>query len=99
MPSNVVSDRPSVFVAPLGPPSQITVPITRSPTSSPSESPSDAPTEERFYYPDWIHEEQFCINDELDPEYMVVLQKDNYQYRSKLECCEVRLSVQEFLVT
>ena len=28
------------------------------------------------------------MNDRLDPEYMLVLQKQNYQYRSKRDCCE-----------
>ena len=40
-----------------------------------------------FQYPDWLHETQVCVNDGLDPEFMLLIQRDNYLYRSKEECC------------
>ena len=31
---------------------------------------------------------EVCVNDGLDPVYMKRLQRDNYLYRSKEECCQ-----------
>ena len=42
-----------------------------------------------LYYPDWINDSQVCLNDGADPEYMLQVQRENYLYRSKEECCEV----------
>ena len=54
---------------------------------APSDAPSDPPTGS-LYYPDWENEEQICVNDGADPTYMKKIQRDNYLYRSKEECCE-----------
>jgi len=56
------------------------------PTSMPSGMPSSSPTE-AWYYPDWINSNQVCVNDFLEPEYMLQVQRENYLYRSKEECC------------
>ena len=57
------------------------------PTVAPSAEPSAPPTGS-LYYPDWIHETQVCVNDGADPSFMKRLQRDNYLYRSKEECCQ-----------
>jgi len=62
--------------------------ITAAPTYSPSATPSSPPSSDDWYYPDWVFDSQVCLNDYLEPEYMVQYQKDNYLYRSKLECCQ-----------
>jgi hypothetical protein len=49
--------------------------------------PSESPTGS-LYYPDWINDSQVCLNDGADPEYMLQVQRENYLYRSKEECCE-----------
>jgi hypothetical protein len=56
------------------------------PSAAPSASPSASPTGAK-YYPDWINESQVCLNDGLDPEYMMQVQKENYLYDSKEDCC------------
>lgn len=64
----------------------LTVNIIAEPTLMPSAAPSEPPTE-AWYYPDWINDEQVCKNDYLEPEYMLEVQRKNYLYRSKEECC------------
>lgn len=66
---------------------KLVINISAMPTDMPSAAPSAAPTES-WYYPDWIYNTQVCVNDYLEPEYMLTHQRDNYLYRSKLECCE-----------
>lgn len=85
-PSNVPSTSQEPSDSPTTTPSISKSPSV-SPTDAPSSSPSDPPTGS-LYYPDWIHETQVCINDGLDPVFMKELQRDNYLYRSKEECCE-----------
>ena len=46
-----------------------------------------------LYYPDWINDSQVCLNDGEDPEYMLKVQRENYLYRSKEECCESELAM------
>jgi hypothetical protein len=57
-----------------------------SPSESPSAAPSASPTGSK-YYPDWINDSQVCLNDGADPEYMMQVQKENYLYDSKEDCC------------
>ena len=58
------------------------------PSESPSAEPSAPPTGQ-LYYPDWENVEQICVNDGATPEYMNKIQRDNYLYTSKEECCQV----------
>jgi hypothetical protein len=60
---------------------------TVAPTFPPSDAPSASPTGS-LYYPDWENAEQICVNDGADPEFMKRLQRDQYLYESKEECCE-----------
>ena len=60
--------------------------VLESPTYEPSAAPSSSPTE-AWYYPDFTYESNVCLNDYLEPEYMLQHQRDNYLYRSKEECC------------
>lgn len=83
--SPTISSEPSA--SPTSMPSVSTKPSS-SPTYSPSSTPSESPTGS-LYYPDWINESQVCKNDGADPEYMLQIQRDNYLYRSKEECCQV----------
>lgn len=55
-------------------------------SATPSSQPSDPPTG-ALYYPDWENESQVCTNDGNDPSYMKEIQKLNYLYLSKEDCC------------
>ena len=66
---------------------KLTINVYAAPTYSPTLSPTESPTES-WYYPDFEFESQVCLNDYREPEYMLKLQRDNYLYRSKLECCQ-----------
>lgn len=57
------------------------------PTISPTDVPSSAPTG-NLYYPDWLNENQVCVNDGADPSFMKEVQRLNYLYLSKEDCCQ-----------
>lgn len=57
VPSSSPTSAPSVSLMPSSVPS-----------AEPSAAPSEAPTGS-LYYPDWINENQVCVNDGADPEY------------------------------
>jgi len=66
---------------------RLIISVLESPTYEPSAAPSSSPTE-AWYYPDFTYESNVCLNDYLEPEYMLQHQRDNYLYRSKEECCQ-----------
>jgi len=84
-PSSIPSISAEPTPAPSSEPSKSSMP-SASPSAEPSAQPSAQPTD-GFYYPDWTNEDQVCTNDGNDPEYMLEIQRVNYLYRSKEDCC------------
>lgn len=73
----ITTDDPTIF-----PSSKPSFP----PSIAPSSMPSYSPTRGEWYYPNWAHEKEICVNDK-NPEWILDVQYENYSYKSKEECC------------
>jgi len=79
-------DEATVTVTVLKPTSKPSSMPSLLPSIMPSEMPSNPPTFVEWYYPDWSHDKEICINN-ANPEWIRIVQYDNYLYKSKEECC------------